>query len=509
MAPVTVQLPPAHAAGIRSSLAGSSQFTVHAAGQDSVDVEPAEGSGAVRKYFDVHRVATAHADLGDEKTWAFLAVRPPHSPKPDLNLPGDVAGRVGAIQGAAGLPANLRKLIKHVGVAVALTEVEDLPALFARTLPELFDRYPQGSLWYVSADPVLTHRLAFLRIALQLQLTPDAQFGGDRPGTYFGVHQLSGGGLNFAHVIKPVTMMFAPVVSGFVMNAPPHAFVFLFGRFDNEQDLRRHDNGPLAQAYFPSVNAHKYSPGIKVPMTDLAIAHVEAMLSWWATRLDVLYSHAADPSRFRTPTGEHDVAAQAAWLFTFERMLADCAALTAAVDTPGLLRMQGAFDALDKAAALLAADGRGAEAKMFTRLLRRSEAVPRLHQAMDRLPLQLRDRFRRWVTGVYDQLYSDIADGTMPGRVTKSGVLVGHDRPDDLRELTWDEYVPRLVREARNASHGLMSMLTEQTRPNTPAPRRLLLATNDGDIPASLYEVTRAIVFGLIAEAEALSARAW
>jgi hypothetical protein len=54
-----------------------------------------------------------------------------------------------------------------------------------------------------------------------------------------------------------------------------------------------------------------------------------------------------------------------------------------------------------------------------------------------------------------------------------------------------------------------MSMLTEQTRPNTPAPRRLLLATNDGDIPASLYEVTRAIVFGLIAEAEALSARAW
>lgn len=73
--------------------------------------------------------------------------------------------------------------------------------------------------------------------------------------------------------------------------------------------------------------------------------------------------------------------------------------------------------------------------------------------------------------------------------------------------MTWDDYVAELIREARNASHGL-NMLTEDRRGNR-RDRRLLLATNEGDVPASLYEVVRAVTFGLFADAEAFCDRTW
>jgi hypothetical protein len=224
----------------------------------------------------------------------------------------------------------------------------------------------------------------------------------------------------------------------------------------------------------------------------------------------VLYSHAADPTRFRTAAGDHDVEAQAAWLYTLERLLADVEAMTASVNSPGLLRMQGAFDALDKAAGLLVGPHapRGADVEAFRRLLRRSDALPRVHQAMSRLPMQMQQRFRIWAGQAFDRLYEDVADQTMSHRKTANGVLVGHDAPADLREITWDDYVADLIREARNASHGLLDMLTERPRPNRRA-RRLLLATNNGEVPASLYEVVRAVTFGLFADAEALCDRSW
>jgi hypothetical protein len=51
-------------------------------------------------------------------------------------------------------------------------------------------------------------------------------------------------------------------------------------------------------------------------------------------------------------------------------------------------------------------------------------------------------------------------------------------------------------------------MPTEQPRQNRRA-RRLLLATNNGEVPASLYEVVRAVTLGLIADAEALCDQSW
>jgi hypothetical protein len=135
----------------------------------------------------------------------------------------------------------------------------------------------------------------------------------------------------FIEAVRPILLALSPGVSGFAMNAPPGAFVFLLGEFGEENDLRSSARHKLANSFYPAVNTHLFSPGIKVPIDQLGIGEVEALLAWWTTRLNILYSHAADPTRCATPAGDHDVTGQAAWFFTFERMLADFAALGAAV----------------------------------------------------------------------------------------------------------------------------------------------------------------------------------
>jgi hypothetical protein len=171
--------------------------------------------------------------------------------------------------------------------------------------------------------------------------------------------------------------------------------------------------------------------------------------------------------------------------------------------------MQGAFDALDKASSLLVGPG-GDDVSAFRRLLHRTQALPRIEQAFDCLPMQARSRFKSWARAAYNQLYADIRGQTTPDRVTPDGrgVRVGWSSPTDLRVVRWDDYVGELIREARNASHGLLDLLTVTPKKEKRA-RRLLLATNQGEVPAPLYEVTRVICFALMADAASFCDGSW
>ena len=75
----------------------------------------------------------------------------------------------------------------------------------------------------------------------------------------------------------------------------PHAFAFLFGKFE---DLRLHGPVGLGARFFPNISTARGMPGIKFPVEPLPVAHLESLLSWWTTRLNVVYSYAADPTNF-------------------------------------------------------------------------------------------------------------------------------------------------------------------------------------------------------------------
>ena len=498
---VRVILPVGHEAGFRQSMAGMSEFAVENTGDGVVAIEPREGTGVVRRYFEPFRLCTAATDLDDDAVWQPIVRHPPYSPKPEIDIPADMAQTLPRLDQSD----DLRAVMMRLGARVALAEPSDLPAVLKVELPELFRRYPGGSLWYIAVDHALVSRLAFARVRLQLEMTPDIDFDPqNRDGvTYFGMHNTTGG-VNFGKVLDNALLAIPPVASGFSMSTFPHPMVFLFGEFE---DLRTHAPGTLAGAFFPDVSAQSRTPGIKVPVDKLAVAHLEALLQWWTTRLDVVYSHAADPTRFQRH-GEHDASAQAGWFFTLERMMADAAVLLAAVGSPPLLRAQAAFDLLDKADSLLTAPHKKAEGKNFKRLLRRQEVMPRLERAVSRMPLQLQQRFLTYVRGRYDQFYADMAEHTMRDRQRPNGVMVARNAPADLQLMPWEEYVPELMRAARNSSHGLQDVMREPKDANA-RHQRLLLATNSGDIPSSFFEVAAIAYLCLMADAERLCARTW
>jgi len=502
---VKLPLPVGHEAGFRSSLITTSKFVVEDVAGTSgwVAVEPVEGAGSVTRYFTPQRLADAATDLAQPATWERFFQDPPWSNKPQVQLAPAEQKRL------ADLYANndIASIMQRLGAAAAQANAADIPALFQQEMPHLFARYPRGSLWYIAVDQRLVSRLAFMRVRLQLTLTPDINFDpAQRDGVqYFGMHTVTGGSA-FGNVFDPIMLTIPPVALGIDISVFPHAFVFLFGEFE---DLRSH--GPLGMSarFFPAISTTRGVPGVKFPAKNLPTAHLESLLQWWTHRLNILYSYAADPTNFPDDSGVHDAAGQAAWFFTLERMMADAGVLLAAVDAPALLRMQAAFDLLDKADSLLTRRGKTADATNFKRLLRRDEALVRLERAFEQLPIQLRSRFNEWARTSYDRFYEDIKKTTMSSRRRTNGVLVALTDPAQPVLRSWDEYVAALMRAARNSSHGLQDMLRAPAASSTKPDSRLLLATNSGDVPYSFYEVVAVVFFGLMADAERLCDRTW
>jgi hypothetical protein len=97
----------------------------------------------------------------------------------------------------------------------------------------------------------------------------------------------------------------------------------------------------------------------------------------WIARLNVIYSHASDPTRFTDGNGFYDAAAQFAWTITVERLMGDALSLVAEPQATELDRVQVAFDLRDKAESLLGY-GKSETGEGFAALLRRTRSVRRV-----------------------------------------------------------------------------------------------------------------------------------
>lgn len=167
---VVMQLPVQYADGLKKSLANGSDCEVTDMGAGQVMVAPREGAGAVRAYFNARKVADARTNIDADEPWAFLAVRPPFDKTP-IDLPASVLDDMHRLL----MSPRLAALAQRLSIETALTEVESLPALFRRELPDLFARYPNGSLWYIEVDPVLVRRLTGLKVTCSSKSRPTAR----------------------------------------------------------------------------------------------------------------------------------------------------------------------------------------------------------------------------------------------------------------------------------------------------------------------------------------------
>ncbi len=138
---------------------------------------PAEGAGAVAQRFKAHRLADASTDLHAVETWARLRDTPPRR-----RDESDEAYRERMIKHAKAVadrqPDGVATQVAAVALlALGAAAVGDLDELLAVQLPPLFERFPGGSLYYVTVSDTLLAHLAFARSQLAFQLTPNIPLG--------------------------------------------------------------------------------------------------------------------------------------------------------------------------------------------------------------------------------------------------------------------------------------------------------------------------------------------
>jgi hypothetical protein len=489
-APVVITLPdPEDAPGFKASLSDMSEFRVQDFGT-SAAVEPREGHLTTRDWFTAYRLCDDQTVLSSE-TWEPLRQLPPRAhPTARRDRLLAIADRL-----AQSAPEDLpRQLAAFRARVFALGP--DLPEFLQEQMTRLFPTLPQASLWFVSTDETLLARFAFLRTQLALTLTPDIrvnreEFEGLR---LLGAHSLTDG-TNFASVFQLPLLIFSPAVMGFVMSCPPHALVLFFGA---NLELRRNPEEDFNDLFRPRVHDRPMKWGDPPFWEDVSQADAEVLLPWWVARMNVLFSHASDPTRFADSFGRHDPGAQTAWHLTLERALADASLLLSDPNQADIIRSQIAFDLLDKCESLL---GYSRSGPGFKELLRRSGTVRRLNRCWEDLPGGLPRHFRRHTRRVFDAMYEDVREHALANRRTKRGMLVAADDPLVPRPLSMEGYVSQLMRTARNSAHGL-------ARPLRGA-EGLLTATHDGEIPTQLSDVAALVLFGLVAGAEDLCAGQW
>lgn len=488
--PVVINLPPREQApAYRNSLSQLGDLVVQDF-ESSVVVAPREGAGATREFFNAVRLC-GDGDALTDATWEPLREHPPRD--------HDQARAERLVKWAqddvAADPTNMWRLLRSLRACVFVLG-SHLPEFLQRQMPLLFETFPGASLWFVSVDPVLLARLSFLRTQVALALTPDITLSGEE---FEGLRLLEAHslttGTEFGSVHAPPLLAFSPGVVGLPLSAPPHALVLVLGQ---TLDLRKPEGPSWADLFRPRTLDRPETWNDPEFWDGLDFTEVEALLPWWVERLNILYSHASDPTQFHDEVARHDAAAQTAWFLTLERMLADGILLLSDMKAAGAVRMQLAFDLLDKAEALLKYQESGAG---FKDLLRRSKTVPRLKQSWNSLPGGLAGRFQNHTQLAFDLMYEDIREHALATRRTKRGMLVARSATSSPTPMPMDEYVPELVRGVRNSAHGLARLLRAEDA--------LLLGTHQGRMPSQLADVAALAMFGLVADADRLCAGTW
>jgi|SRR5579862_253921 len=282
----------------------------------------------------------------------------------------------------------------------------------------------------------------------------------------------------------------------------PHDIIFLTGQPSSM--VRKYPATPWA-LYDPGIQAAYASPARYADfVVGVPSGNIESLLQWWVHRLNIVYSHLLDPTRFADDHARHEPERQLAWFLTFERLLADLILVQTSFSLPELIRQQAAFDLLDKAETMLGfgVDNSG---KGFEAMLRRSRMLPRLDEIWQNLPMQVQQRFRKHARKLYAAMYADVRAHAYSHRVTAGGVKIWSEKHDGLMFIDTEGYVSQFVRAVRNSAHGFIDVLTSDSRRRD----RSILGSHDGTLPAELPDVVALLGFALVADFGRVATGTW
>lgn len=489
---VAIQEPdPKRAPGFRSALAELSKFKVTDCGDGHLILEPSEGVGEIREYFEVIEVCDADSDLANSDVLQVIRKLDVYRRQPG----GDLGYCERIREQAVGLlPEDETRREYHEFAAcrllvAAACEDDTVAELMVDILPNLFERFPKGKLLLVKTDPVLLARLAFARSQMSQQLAPDVpieKFEGMRS---FESMTLSLG-VSFFEIVGLPLMATSPLAMGAIIPMHPHCLVFCAGEGMRLSEGRR---SPRSMGELFNSGPFSDSRGLDRSRVVEGAVDIDSaeLMHWWVNALNVHYSRIADPTNWVDSGGYFDASEQVAWHVTFERILGDLLALLSDPYGLELTRVQSAFDVLDKAPQLLGYT-RKKEAQGFKDLLRKDRIVTVAREAFRAAPGEaaawLGDEVEELMAGMYES----VLDGVVSQRKHEAGIEVEGDG-GSLELIATDDFVVELMRAIRNSSHGVLSILRSDRD-------RRCLVISDCRVPLELPAVAALIGFALIAD---------
>lgn len=496
--PVGVRVPdPSRAPNYRSAVALDAGFEVVDCGDNVLLLAPPPGERRPCPYFTAHRLGDASTDWSAAETWEPVRLHPPHGRR-DWSA-ADRRRSWATVEQLKRREHDQAADLAALALSVlALSNDGELIEDLSDHASGLFESFPKGSLWWISASSLLVKRHIAAQVHLAMELTPEinliAEGGSDHLSALDDLALTKG--VDFSDIHAPALLAFSPGLTGFVMPCAPHALVLMFGEL---QDMRRPWPHWVPTLLEPRVLMELRDLNDEALLASFAPEDAEDLLTWWTDRLNILYTHGLDPTNFASlgTSGMLDAGRQTAFLVTLERLLTDLLLIVGQPQAPNIFRVQTAFDLLDKAETLLGFSKSGTG---FEALLRRTTASTRLQDALAPIPgvgPRLADRSTR----VFDALYEQVLADVLPSRRRGRGVLVAQKTPENLVNTSSDVFVGKLIRHVRNSAHGLHAMLGDS--------RRFTLSVHTGGIPGELADLAALVGFALVADAERLVDGTW
>jgi hypothetical protein len=480
--------PGATAPGFRAAMVDGGGLAATFPTDGTAVVEP----GMLPALLESRRLASPSEDR--RRMWQILA----EHPRRDEQSPHE-ARAIEEINRRAEL-GTAEGMLSALALLLLVTSNADLRTRLEPQLDPLWASIPEMTMWLIIANDALLSRLSMMQLLFQYKYTADLN-----PKQLIDDHRRSLaaqsliGRVATSDAVQPIFLLFSPAATGFAAAWLPHTLALEFG---GAVDLRKSYPLSLNSIYEPRVlNRPATEQRRDVWVNSIPKGQLGSLLPWWVSRLNLLYGIATDPSRFTTDEGDHDSAAQLAFLLTVERVIADLQMLSAEPQAPALTRLGATFDLIDKLETLL---GYGPVAKRkygdewrsgagFVRLLNADEAKPLMRRGFNKMPQQFAAKFTEHGEALFATMYDELRDEVLAARVAPDGVRIGLNGETTVKT---EEYAGRVIRAVRNSSHGLLDQLAGREAE--------IAASHTGALPDSLPELACLIAVALLADPERL-----
>jgi hypothetical protein len=360
-----------------------------------------------------------------------------------------------------------------------------------------------GAVTLIQVSPRFQRRMAIIRMLHTAQAQPERPFADILGGPYPLQHHASGVDILPAHLYLPLVLLASPFSRGFVASRPileVTRTLLLVVLVNRKAGIPMKDaDVTWLQVYndaLPDLREIDGEGTTWLRKTNHHAADLDgpALIRWWTTQLNALFTEATDLGRFRRDDGLFDAGNAYRELRSLDRIISNCVRIQTH-PSDHVIRVGLAFEFFDLLPNIL--DRQVSVDHIWERLANPKTASKILNAAFASTPVEIRRMLRKRTDEVLLVLRRETLEHIMPGRRAKGKVTLGTGGRPPLQE---DVFIAKLLHQLRNTHHGY-----ELEEPS----QRDLINIHTGHISQAFPELVVLYVIAILAQSDEALAGNW